>query len=212
MKINYQKKLDEIIENEENHGKKLLIHSCCGPCSSYVLEYLSRYFRIIVFYYNPNIYPAKEIDLRIHEQREVISHIQGKYPVELKIGEYCPEKYYRGIAGHEKEKEGSIRCYKCYQLRMEEAAKMAKEWNCDYYTTTLSISPHKRADWINEIGKEFEKIYGVKHLPSDFKKKGGYQRSVELSKKWQIYRQDYCGCVFSKKEKEEREKEKEEIR
>lgn len=200
MKRQYQIELDRIIADPQNHGKSLLIHSCCGPCSSYCLDYLSAYFRITIFYYNPNVHPKEEVALRIEEQKKVISHIKGHYPIDLIIGEYIPDLYFEAISGYEQEEEGSMRCYRCYEFRMREAAKLAADMGYDYFTTTLTISPHKNADWINEIGEKLEEEFGVKHLTSDFKKRNGYKISTEMSKAWGIYRQDYCGCVFSKKE------------
>ncbi|WP_100065844.1 epoxyqueuosine reductase QueH [Miniphocaeibacter massiliensis] len=204
-KINYQKKLDKIIDEiEKNNVPKLLLHSCCGPCSSYVLEYLSDYFEITVFYYNPNIYPEEEYYIRLQEQRDVIDKIEARYPIKLIEGKYDLKIYYDAIKGYEKLGEGTERCFNCYEFRMREAAILCKKFNMDYFTTTLSISPYKNASKINEIGENIEKEFGVKHLPSDFKKKGGYQRSIQLSKDWNLYRQDYCGCIFSKREAENR--------
>ena len=197
MKINYQLKLDEILANIEK-GKKLLLHSCCGPCSSYVLEYLSNYFNITVFYYNPNIEDKEEFLKRFNEQKRLIEELPTKYKVELIEGKYEKDKYEQIIKGLENEPEGGSRCFKCYRLRLEETAKLAKELGYDYFTTTLSISPYKNAAKLNEIGEELEKNYGVKYLYADFKKKEGYKRSIELSRKYKLYRQDYCGCTYSK--------------
>lgn len=207
-KINYQKKLDKIIDNLSKEIPTILLHSCCGPCSSYTLEYLSKYFKITVFYYNPNIYPEEEYFRRLNEQKEVIKKINGKNKIELIEARFLPEEFYNVVKNYEKLGEGSKRCFNCYKLRMEEAAKIGEKLKFDYFTTTLSISPYKNAEKINEIGIELEKKYNIKHLPSDFKKKGGYQRSIELSNKWELYRQDYCGCVFSKKEMEEKNSKK----
>lgn len=201
-KINYQKKLDRLIEGLQDDIPKVLLHSCCGPCSSYILEYLSEFFELTIFYYNPNIYPEEEYSRRLEEQKDIIDKIKGKNPIKLLEGKFIPKEFYETIKGYEHLGEGSERCFKCYRLRMEESAKLAKKLNMDYFTTTLSISPYKNAGKINEIGLDLEDKYGVKHLPSDFKKKGGYQRSIELSKEWNLYRQDYCGCVFSKREME----------
>ena len=198
MKINYQLKLDEILANIEK-GKKLLLHSCCGPCSSYVLEYLSNYFNITVFYYNPNIEDKEEFLKRFNEQKRLIEELPTKYKVELIEGKYEKDKYEQIIKGLENEPEGGSRCFKCYRLRLEETAKLAKELGYDYFTTTLSISPYKNAAKLNEIGEELEKNYGVKYLYADFKKKEGYKRSIELSRKYKLYRQDYCGCTYSKR-------------
>lgn len=211
MKINYQVELDKIIRDNEAAGRvpTLLLHSCCGPCSSYVLEYLSEYFEITVFYYNPNIYPEEEYWYRVDEQAQLIGKLSPKHPIHFVSGAYETEKYYSAIRGLKQEKEGGDRCLACYDLRITEAAVLAKENAFDYFTTTLSISPHKNSQVLNQIGERIGKEYGVNHLPSDFKKRGGYQRSVELSKQFNMYRQDYCGCAFSMKEAEERKKSQE---
>lgn len=206
MKINYQVELDKIIkENQRAHRvPSLLLHSCCGPCSSYVLEYLSQYFYITVFYYNPNIYPEEEYWFRVDEQEKLIQKLSAPYPIRFVSGQYETKKYYTSIQGLRQEKEGGDRCKACYDLRLTEAAHLAKENNFDYFTTTLSISPHKNSQVLNEIGLRIASQYGVAYLPSDFKKRGGYQRSVELSKQFDMYRQDYCGCLFSMKEAQDR--------
>ncbi|MBQ9156658.1 MAG: epoxyqueuosine reductase QueH [Eubacterium sp.] len=201
-KINYQKELDMITsrigENcPEEQKPLLLLHACCAPCSSYCLEYLTNYFQIIVFYYNPNITPESEYVKRVRELKKFIHDAGYEGRVTFLEGEYDPSIYFKTVEGLEDLPERSIRCRLCYGLRMEEAAKEAKKADADFFTTTLSISPHKNAQWINEIGKELEGKYGVKHLPSDFKKKGGYLRSIELSREYDLYRQNYCGCIFS---------------
>lgn len=208
MKVNYQVELDKIIKELQKREEvpTLLLHSCCGPCSSYVLEYLSEYFYITVFYYNPNIYPEDEYWFRVEEQDQLIKKLSPRYPIHLISGEYESEKYYNAVRGLKQEKEGGDRCISCYHLRLTEAAILAKENHFDYFTTTLSISPHKNSQTLNEIGQKIAAEYGLQYLPSDFKKRGGYQRSVELSKQFDMYRQDYCGCVFSMKEAEERKK------
>lgn len=208
-KINYQLKLDEIIKRHTVAGETptLLLHSCCAPCSSYTIEYLSQYFRITVLYYNPNISPESEYMHRIEEQRRFISELKTVNPVSFEPGEYDPQTFYNAVRGLENEPEGGDRCLVCYRLRLEEAARMAAERGLDYFTTTLTISPLKRADKINEIGEEIAAQTGVKFLPSDFKKRGGYLRSIELSREYGLYRQNYCGCVFSKRQAEERNKE-----
>lgn len=199
---NYQKELDKLIENiPDGQVPTLLLHACCAPCSSYCLEYLSNYFRITLFYYNPNIYPESEYSLRVDEARRLINEMNFKNEVSFLEGEFNPKEFYDCIKGFEGEKEVGERCFKCYRLRLEKTAKIAKEKGFDYFTTTLSISPLKRSDKINEIGEAIGDICGVKHLPSDFKKKNGYKRSTELSKEHGLYRQDYCGCVFSVREK-----------
>lgn len=211
-KQNYQKELDRLLEGIEKEGRtpRLFLHSCCAPCSSYVLEYLSRYFEITVFFYNPNISPAEEYEKRVEEIRRMIGEMEFAHPVELVEGEYDPQVFFQMAKGMEHIPEGGERCFGCYRLRMEEAARLAKEGNYDYFTTTLSISPLKNAQKINEIGEELAEIYQVSHLPSDFKKKNGYKRSIELSGEYGLYRQDYCGCVFSKREREENKMQKNE--
>lgn len=211
-KRNYQKELDRLLEGIDKEGRtpRLFLHSCCAPCSSYVLEYLSRYFEITVFFYNPNISPAEEYEKRVEEIRRMIGEMEFVHPVKLVEGEYDPQVFFRMAKGMEHIPEGGERCFGCYRLRMEEAARLAKEGNYDYFTTTLSISPLKNAQKINEIGEELAEIYQVSHLPSDFKKKNGYKRSIELSGEYELYRQDYCGCVFSKREREENKMQKNE--
>lgn len=201
--INYQKVLEKIIKKLqiEEITPSLLLHSCCAPCSSYVLEYLSEYFKITVLYYNPNIFPLEEYKYRIEEQRRLIESLPAKNPISFIPTEYEPEKFYEAVKGYENIPEGGERCFKCYELRLREAALYARRGDFDYFTTTLSISPLKKADKLNEIGLWLEEEYGVKYLCSDFKKKNGYKRSVELSAEYGLYRQEYCGCVFSKKER-----------
>ena len=179
----------------------LALHSCCGPCSSYVLEYLSQYFRITVFYYNPNIYPEEEYRIRAREQQAFIARFPAKHPISFVEGEFDTDLFYETVRGLEKEPEGGKRCEACFRLRLEETVKLAKRMGADYFTTTLTISPMKNAALLNEIGQKLGEKYGVKWLFSDFKKKGGYQRSVELSREYGMYRQDYCGCVFSMEER-----------
>lgn len=202
--MNYQLELDKIIKKNQEEGlvPSLLLHSCCAPCSSYCLEYLTEYFKIMIFYYNPNISPATEYDKRVEEQKRLIAALNEKvkYKIEFAEGEYKPEDFYEMAKGMEDLPEGGERCFKCYELRLREAAVIAREKGFDYFTTTLSISPHKNAQKLNEIGEMLSKEYEVTHLPADFKKKNGYKRSIELSKEYDLYRQDYCGCVFSKRE------------
>lgn len=199
---NYQKELDKLIADiPEGQVPTLLLHACCAPCSSYCLEYLSEHFKITLYYYNPNIYPESEYSLRTDEARRLISEMSFRHPVTFLEGEFNPKEFYDCVKGYEDEKEGGGRCFRCYRLRLENTAKLAEEMGFDYFTTTLSISPLKRADKINEIGEELGAIYNVKHLPSDFKKKNGYKRSTELSKEHGLYRQDYCGCVFSQRDR-----------
>ena len=203
-KVNYQKELEKLLKNLEREQRvpTLLIHSCCAPCSSYVLEYLSQYFKITVFYYNPNIYPESEYTKRILEQQKLIHDMNLKYSVSFLAGKYEKEKFYAVAEGMEHLKEGGARCVKCYELRLTEAARQAAAGGFDYFTTTLSISPMKNARKLNEIGVRVGQEYGVEYLVSDFKKKNGYKRSIELSKEYGLYRQDYWGCEFSMRERE----------
>lgn len=198
--VNYQRKLDELLKTI-SEPPRLLLHCCCAPCSSYVLEYLSEFFEITCFFYNPNISPQAEFDKRAMELERLISAQPHKYPVSLVVEKYNSEEFFAAVKGLEKIKEGGERCFKCYRLRLEAAAKYAKEYNFDYFCSTLSISPLKNAQKLNEIGEELSEIYKIPHLPNDFKKKGGYKRSVELSAEYDLYRQNYCGCVFSKQER-----------
>ena len=199
-KINYQKWLDSTIEQitKQNSTPTLLLHSCCAPCSSYVIEYLSQYFSITVFYYNPNISPEREYQYRVSEQKRLISLMPVRNTVSFLEGEYVPTEFYGVCKGLEKEKEGGKRCEQCFRLRLSKTAEKAKELSFDYFTTTLTISPLKNAPLINAIGKELSEKYGVAYLYSDFKKKEGYKRSIVLSREYQLYRQNYCGCIFSK--------------
>ena len=182
----------KFLENLD-YRPKLLLHSCCGPCSSSVIELLSKYFDIDVYYYNPNIYPKEEYVKRLNEQERLLSLVD----INLIKEEYEDKKYYETIKGLEKEPEGGKRCYSCIKMRMEKAAVYAKNNNYDFFTTTLSVSPHKNSPMINEIGYDLEKKYNIKYLYSDFKKKDGYKRSIFLSNKYNLYRQDYCGCKYS---------------
>lgn len=197
---NYQKELEKIIAKIECESRvpRLLLHSCCAPCSSYALEYLSKYFEITVFYYNPNIFPREEHDKRADELRRLIESLPAEHPIHFRVGAYEPERFYKMSRGLEREPEGGERCARCYRLRMLEAAKIAQEGEYDYFTTTLTISPLKSAEKLNRIGEELAGIYEVEHLPSDFKKKNGYKRSVEMSSEYGLYRQNYCGCVYSR--------------
>lgn len=202
---NYQKELENTIAQHEERGEvpTLLLHSCCAPCSSYCLEYLSNHFRITVFYYNPNIYPEEEYYKRVEEQRRFIERLPAKYPIAFVEGDYETARFYEMAKGLENVKEGGERCYLCYELRLRESAIIAKEMGMDYFTTTLSISPLKDAKKLNEIGDALSMEYGIRYLNSDFKKKNGYKRSVELSEEYGMYRQYYCGCVFSKKQRDD---------
>lgn len=208
MNINYelemQKELDKI---GLDSGKKLLIHSCCAPCSCAILEYLKKYLNIDIYFYNPNITEKEEYITRLEEQHTF--NMAMNFEMNILEGEYSPGKdFIEKIKGLEGEKEGGPRCYECYKLRMEATAKKAKELGYDYFTTVLSISPLKNSAWINEIGIELENKYGIKFLTGDFKKKSRYLRSVNLSKEHDLYRQDYCGCIYSKVERLQKEKEK----
>ena len=203
-KINYQKELDKLISgfNKEGVVPSLLLHSCCGPCSSYCIEYLSQYFDVTVFYYNPNIYPDDEYYHRVKEQKRFIEAFPTKHPVAFIEGDYDKEHFYEIAKGLEHEPEKGARCHKCYDLRLRRTAFVAKEKGFDFFTTTLTISPMKDSQVLNEIGIRISEEVGVKWLPSDFKKKEGYKRSTELSKEYDMYRQDYCGCVFSFRERQ----------
>ncbi|MCI7179623.1 MAG: epoxyqueuosine reductase QueH [Schaedlerella sp.] len=202
-KVNYQKELDKLLERlrAEQKVPRLLLHSCCAPCSSYVLEYLSEYFEITVFYYNPNIYPEEEYGRRVQEQQNLIRQMNFKNPVTFLEGNYEKEIFYQMAKGREHIPEGGERCFRCYELRLREAAEKAKEGVFDFFTTTLSISPLKNAQKLNEIGLKIADECGVPYLISDFKKKNGYKRSVELSGQYGLYRQDYCGCIYSMRER-----------
>lgn len=203
-RVNFQREMDALIEKNTREGviPTLLLHSCCAPCSSYVIEYLSKYFKITVFYYNPNLYPDNEYDKRSAEQKRFISNYDAPNPVSfIEVG-FNPNEFYQKIKGFENEKEGGARCEKCFELRLEKTAKLALEKGFDYYATTLTISPMKNVELINAVGSSIAQDIGVRYLASDFKKKNGFKRSTELSKEYGLYRQDYCGCIFSKKERE----------
>ena len=200
MTENYQRVFEQILEKIQGQPH-ILLHSCCAPCSSYVLEYLSKYFEITVFYFNPNIFPIEEYQYRVEEEKRLISAMPFSNPVHFLEGEYKPEDFFTTVKGVEKIKEGGERCFRCYELRLRETAKIAQEKGFDYFTTTLSISPLRNAEKLNQIGSMLSKEYGVPYLFSDFKKKNGYQRSIVLSKEYGLYRQEYCGCIFSKQER-----------
>ena len=196
--VNYQLALDKKLEEIKNMDRvpKLLLHSCCAPCSSYCLEYLSEYFDITVLYFNPNI-EDEEYNRRLEEQKRLVGELKTKNNITVVAGRHNIDEFYSAVKGFEEEKEGGKRCEICFRLRLGEAAKFAKENGFDYFTTTLSISPLKNASLLNQIGEELAEKEGVKYLFSDFKKRGGYLRSIELSKEYSLYRQDYCGCIFS---------------
>ena len=198
--MNYQLVLEDTLKSIEP-GKKLLLHACCAPCSSYCIEYLSNYFEITVFYYNPNIDTDLEYEKRVNELKRFVSEFKTKYPVHLVVLPHLQEEYLKEVVGLEDEPERGARCLKCYELRLRKSFLYAKENNFDYITTTLTLSPLKNSKVINEIGNKLEKEYDFKYLYSDFKKKEGYKRSIVLSREYNLYRQDYCGCKYSKNKK-----------
>lgn len=199
MKENYSVMCEDILNNLDSK-KKLLLHSCCGPCSSYVISYLIKYFDITILYYNPNISPYDEYLKRKEEQIRIINELNSEYDniIDIMDCDYDNDLYEEKIKGLEKEPERGNRCRVCYRMRMEKTAKTAKENDYDFFCTTLSVSPYKNSTWINEFGKELENIHNVKWLYSDFKKKDGYKESIRLSQKYNLYRQNYCGCIYSK--------------
>lgn len=199
-KINYQAALDRIIQGHAERGEtpSLLMHSCCAPCSSYCLTYLAEYFHITIYYYNPNISPVSEYQKRVGEQQRLIRELPVKNPVLFREGRYDPERFFAMAEGMEEVPEGGERCFRCYEMRQREAAIAAKEGGFDYFTTTLSVSPHKNAQKLNEIGLRLQEEYGVRYLVSDFKKRNGYLQSIALSQDYHLYRQNYCGCIYSR--------------
>ena len=211
---NFQKELDRLIERlEQNNerGKRLFLHSCCAPCSSYVLEYLRSYFNITVFYYNPNISFTEEYKKRVAEQKRLIEEYNCQndgYPIAIVEGDYEPERFYDLAKDLEECPEGGERCFLCYEMRLQKTAELARAGAYDYFATTLTISPLKNAKKLNEIGEQLAKEYGISWLVSDFKKKNGYKRSIELSAQYDLYRQDYCGCIYSKQEREKQKAER----
>ncbi len=200
--MNYDLEMLKQME-EYPEGTKLLLHACCAPCSSAVLERIANFFEITILYYNPNITNEEEYNKRIEEIKKLINSINPKYKVSLIEGRYDPKEFFEIAKGLEDEPERGKRCYKCYNLRLEETAKVAESLNFPLFCTTLTLSPHKNAIWINEIGAELDKKYNTTYLYSDFKKKNGYKRSIELSKEFNLYRQDYCGCIYSIRDKQE---------
>lgn len=209
MERNYQKELDSIIKSiAENEARpRLLLHACCAPCSSYCLEYLSEYFDITVLFYNPNLYPETEYVKRAKEEKRLIETMNSKADdesekIKLEVADFDSNEFYDKVKGLENCKEGGDRCRECFTLRLEKAARYAAENGFDFFTTTLTISPLKNTRLLNEIGEKAGEKFGVKHLPSDFKKKGGYQRSIVLSREYGLYRQNYCGCVFSQRDRQ----------
>ena len=209
--VNYQKELEKILQQTEKRKAegerplRLFLHSCCAPCSSYCLEYLCPHFEIMVFYFNPNISAEPEYRHRVEEQKRLIAAYNAEqkgYPIRIVEGDYEPSRFFEIAKGYEDCREGGERCFRCFDLRLRETAIRAGEGGFDYFATTLTISPLKNAQKINEIGQALSAEYGIAWLPSDFKKKNGYKRSVELSAEYGLYRQDYCGCAFSKAERE----------
>ena len=210
---NYAKELERLIQKLQQEGKvpRLLLHACCAPCSSAVLEYLSQYFAITLLYYNPNIAPLEEYQKREAELRRLVSQMKFTHPVALLPCQYDGQAFVQAARGLEGEPEGGKRCEACFRLRLRYAAQEAARLRFDYYPTTLSISPMKNAPLLNQLGEEIGREFGVAHLPSDFKKKDGYKRSVQLSKEYDLYRQDYCGCAFSKAQRQREKEEREEV-
>ena len=202
-KPQYHKEMEKIIEGFGGKRPKLLLHSCCAPCSSGVLVPLQEVFELTVYYYNPNLSEWEEYNKRAREQKKLIDALNGEkpdFPIGIIEEVHEPEQFYERVRGLEDCPEGGERCFLCYGLRLEKTARKAKEEGYDFFTTTLTISPLKNAEKINTIGKRLEEKYKVAFLPSDFKKKEGYKRSIELSRKYELYRQNFCGCVYSKAE------------
>ena len=201
MKENYYLLFENQLNRIKEKGKvpTILLHSCCAPCSSHVITFLKEYFDITIIYYNPNIYPYEEYKKRKEEQIRLLNEIKSKNKLNIIDCDYDNNIYEKTIKGLEQEKEGGSRCYKCFWLRLDKTAQIAKENNYDYFSTTLTISPYKNSTVINEIGKELETIYNITWLYSDYKKKDGYKKSIQLSKEYNLYRQNYCGCIYSKR-------------
>lgn len=201
--MNYNLEMKKQLESIEE-GSQLLLHACCAPCSSAVLEQLGNFFQITILYYNPNISNEDEYNKRLAEIKKFIKEFPAKYQIKLLEGRYLPQEFFDIAKGLEKEKERGLRCYKCYALRLKETAQIAQQAGYKYFTTTLSISPYKNSNWINQIGKDLEKVYNSTFIYSDFKKNNGYKRSIELSNEYNLYRQNYCGCIYSKIEREKK--------
>ncbi len=197
MKENYQLALDKVLSSLTGAAPHLMLHSCCGPCRSYVLSYLARYFRITLLYYNPNIHPEAEYQKRLETQRRLLAQLPTAHPVTLAEDRYDPAEFFEAVKGFEAWPEGGPRCGRCFELRLERTAAAARAAGADWFCTTLTVSPHKDAQLLNALGEEIGARYGVRWLPSDFKKRDGYRQSVALSKRYGLYRQDYCGCVFA---------------
>lgn len=196
-KINYDLLFKQTVEGLQGEKKKLLLHSCCAPCSTAVLEKVVKYFDVTVFFFNPNITESEEYYLRLNEQKRFLKTAYDGV-VDLIEGRYFSKEFFYMVEGYEKEPEGGARCTLCFDNRLTETAKVAKEGGCDYFCSTLTVSPHKNAELINKIGEEIQEKYGVSWLYSDFKKENGYKRSIEISKEYELYRQRYCGCLYSK--------------
>lgn len=202
--VNYQKKMEDLIAEFCTGDKvpSLLLHSCCAPCSSYCIKVLAQFFKVTVLYYNPNIYPEEEYRMRVKEQERFIREFPTKHPVSFVEGAYDTELFYEMAKDKEKDVEGGERCFCCYEMRLRKTAEYAKQFGFDFFTTTLSISPLKNAAKLNEIGGRLAQEYGVQYLFSDFKKKEGYKQSTEISKEYGMYRQYYCGCIYSKRDRD----------
>lgn len=202
--MNYNSIMENIIDNiEEGCTPSILLHSCCAPCSSHVIDVLSKHFDITILYYNPNIEPKEEYEKRKAEEIRFINEFPNKNKLDIMDCDHDNDLFHETIKGLENEKEGGARCIKCYYLRLDKTAKLAKEHDYDYFATTLTVSPLKNSQKLNEIGKYLSEKYDIKYLYSDFKKKEGYKHSIELAKKYNLYRQDYCGCIYSKLEREQ---------
>ena len=206
-KQNFQLIMERQLESLKG-GERLLLHSCCGPCSSYVLDVLTKHFDVTLLYYNPNIYPSEEYQKRLGEQLRLLDEMPFEKSVSYMACEYDEGEFLQAAKGFESEREGGARCEKCFRLRLNKTAFEAQKNGFDYFTTTLSISPYKNAAWLNEIGTRAAAQIGGVYLTSDFKKRGGYQQSIALSRKYGLYRQDFCGCVFSKRDAEKRRSER----
>lgn len=202
---NYSIELEKMIQNLKS-TPTLLLHSCCAPCSSYVLNYLSKHFKITVLYYNPNISPKEEYEKRKQEQIRLIQEMLFENKVDIMDCDYDNDQFETLVKGLEEEREGGSRCFRCYRLRLEKTALLASQNHYDYFGTTLTVSPYKNSQKLNEIGYDLEQIYHIPYLYSDFKKKEGYKKSIEFSKIYHLYRQNYCGCVYSKKQSENKQK------
>lgn len=205
--INYQLETDRIIASLD-YAPTLLLHACCAPCSSYVLEYLAEHFNITVFFYNPNITEKEEYEKRKNELKRLIAEKPFRYPVKMIDGDYSPQIFFDMAKGMENIAEGGERCFLCYEIRLRETARLAKELDFEYFCTTLSVSPHKNAAKLNELGGRLSDEYKIPYLYSDFKKRNGYKRSIELSAQYGLYRQNYCGCIYSRIQAEKKEQEK----